>query len=198
MIATIKTAPTNYPVDLKRVKQHLNIELGNTRDDDELEFLLQMATDEVEQRLRRRLITQTWYFYLFDWPDDDYIKLPFGQLQSVTAVKYTDTDGDESTFSAADYYDVDTDSDPGRIVLKYGENWPTETLQPKLPIEIEFVCGYGDDDADVPKPIRQAILLLIANDFENRESEVVGQGFSRLDTRADKRLLLKYQIRDQF
>jgi len=62
-------------------------------------------------------------------------------LQSVTSVKYTDSDGDQSTLSTDDYI-VDNDSEPGRIVLGYGTVWPTATLYPSNPIEIQFLCGY--------------------------------------------------------
>ena len=36
-------------------------------------------------------------------------------------------------------------------------------------IEIAFVAGYGDRAANVPAPIRQAILLLVAHWYEHRE-----------------------------
>jgi len=68
--------------------------------------------------------------------------LPFGNLASVAQVYYTDTDYTQNTFST-DYYNVDTSSEPGRIVLEYGDNWPTASLSPENPIEIEFTCGYG-------------------------------------------------------
>jgi uncharacterized phiE125 gp8 family phage protein len=36
-------------------------------------------------------------------------------------------------------------------------------------IEIAFSAGYGDAGTDVPAPIRQALVLLVAHWFENRE-----------------------------
>jgi hypothetical protein len=75
------------------------------------------------------------------WPNSDVIVLPFGQLISVTHVKYTNSDGDQSTFSASDYT-VDNDSDPGRVVLNYGEEWPSFTPQTSNPIEIQYICGW--------------------------------------------------------
>ncbi|MFH2075423.1 MAG: phage head-tail connector protein, partial [Pseudomonadota bacterium] len=90
--------------------------------------------------------------------------LPFGALQSVTHVKYTDTDGTQTTRST-DEYNVDTDSDPGRIQLDYGYSWPSASLHPKNPIEVQFVCGYG---AHAPQVITGAtnaapVVLTIAN-----------------------------------
>ena len=41
-------------------------------------------------------------------------------------------------------------------------------------IEIAFTAGYGDAAADVPEPIRQALLLLIAHWYEHRSPLEVG------------------------
>ena len=37
------------------------------------------------------------------------------------------------------------------------------------PIEIDFTAGFGDTPADVPTPIRQAVLLLVAQLYEHRD-----------------------------
>jgi len=41
-------------------------------------------------------------------------------------------------------------------------------------VAIEFTAGFGHTAADVPAPIRQALLLLIAHWFENREPAITG------------------------
>ena len=41
-------------------------------------------------------------------------------------------------------------------------------------IEIAFTAGYGDAAADVPEPIRHAILLLVAHWHEHRSPFEVG------------------------
>ena len=197
MKTVLKTAPTNKPVTLREAKEHLRIVLGNTDEDDYLEALLDAAIERTEQFLRRRLITQTWYYYLDDWPGVDAIKLPYGKLQSVTSVKYTDSDGDQSTFSSANYI-VDTNQDPGRVVLAYGETWPTATLYPSNPIEIEYVCGYGDDGSDVKAMIRHAIKLAISDLYENREPTFIGQGFTLTETKAFERCLWPYRLHEVF
>ena len=193
----IKTAPTAYPLGLKEVKQHLNITVGWTEDDDYLDALITVATDRVEQFTRRRLISQTWYAYLDAWPSEDYITLPFGQLQSVTGVTYTDSSNTaittftDASLSTTDDFDVDINSDPGRIILEYGDGWPSAVLWPMNPIKIEFVCGYGGlaatataSQTAVPDMIKHAMKLIIGDLYNTRETEVIGQGFtvSRLKT----------------
>jgi len=125
---------------LDQVKNHLRIDYTN--DDQYIQSMIGVATAKAERFLRRRLVTQTWKVFIDHWPDGDIV-LPFGKLQSVTHVKYTDTAGTQTTWTAATYYTVDTDSDPGRIKLRYGQTYPSPSLAPDNPIEIQFVCGYG-------------------------------------------------------
>lgn len=163
MRASLVTPPTSLPVTLNEVKEHLRIESTFTDDDAYIRSLIFAATVQAESILRRKLVTQTWKYLLDNWPDEDWITLPYGQLQSVTSVKYRDSDDDENTFSSDDYL-VDTDSDPGRVVLGYGESWPSTTLLPKNPIYVEFVTGYGDHSSQTITDATNAspIVLTIA------------------------------------
>lgn len=181
MEKTLKTAPVKRPVALDMVKRHVRIDVSYTDQDEILFELIKDATEYIESVTWRRLITQTWYAYLDDWPCGKFIELPFGKLQSVTAVKYTDVDNAQSTWSSAEYI-VGTDYKQGRITLEDGYTWPNEVLYPSTPIEIEFVCGYGDDPNDVPENIKRAICVYLAELYENREASIVGVSLQKLDT----------------
>jgi len=195
MINLIKTAPTLKPLGLADVKRHLNIEIGWTEDDTYLDVLIAVATEKVEQFTRRRLVSQTWYSYLDAWPSENYITLPFGQLQSVTGITYTTsantatTSFTDASLSTTDDFDVDIKSDPGRIILEYGDSWPSETLWPMNPIQIEFVCGYGGAAATaaasvaaVPTMIKHAMRLIISDLYEIRGTEIEGMPIQKLKT----------------
>jgi len=184
-----KTAPVLYPVTLAEAKKQC--EVIDPGHDDFIKYLVTVATDQVEQYLHRRLITQTWYLYLDDWPRAEYFNLPFGKLQSVTSIAYKDEDGDSSTFSSDDYI-VEITSDPGRLVLGYNETWPTDTLYPSNPITVEFVCGYGLTGASVPPAIKHAIRVAVSDMFEQREEIIVGTISSRIDI--VKALLEPYRL----
>ena len=41
-------------------------------------------------------------------------------------------------------------------------------------IEIAVTAGFGDAGSDVPEPVRQALLLLIAHWYEQREPVMLG------------------------
>ena len=176
METALKTAPTLEVITLDQAKRHLNIELEDTYHDDYIsQSLIPTARSYIENLCWRKFITQSWYAYLDDWPKGDYIELPYGNLQSVTTIKYTDTDNSQSTWSSAEYI-VGTNYERGRVTLEDGYTWPNVVLYPSSPIEIDFTCGYGSTRADVPECLKQAIKIVISELFENRESSIIGMG----------------------
>lgn len=169
MKITLVTDSAIEPLLKDTVKDHLRLVRGYTDEDDLLDNLIKASRGWAENYTGRAFINQTWRFYLDEFPWDNYIELPKGTLQSVTHLKYTDSGETQSTFSSSDYT-VDTASEPGRIVLDYGQSWPSVNLWPTNPIEIEYVAGYGSARTNIPMQIRQAMLLLIGHWYENREA----------------------------
>lgn len=104
------------------------------------------------------------------------IVLPKPNLQSVTSVKYVKEDDTVLTVNPS-LYRVDTAAEPGKIVLKNDEEWPTDELKSVNGVEVEFVAGYGAA-ASVPEAIKIAIMMIVGHMFENRETVVVGEGRS--------------------
>jgi uncharacterized phiE125 gp8 family phage protein len=165
------TAPAAEPLSVSQLKTHLRIDHND--EDDDLEDLIIEARQKLESDMRRAFITQTWRMSLDGWPTLDEILLPRPPLQSVTSIVYKDSEGTPTTWSSSAYI-VDTDSEPGRIVLAYGETWPSLTLYPANPIQVTFVPGYGDGADDVPGNVKRALKLLCGHWYENREGTVSG------------------------
>jgi uncharacterized phiE125 gp8 family phage protein len=80
MKATLITAPTIWPVTVQETKEHLYVD-GNDHDV-VIDGVIKAATRQMENWTRRAIMTQTWEYYLDAFPGDDYIVLPFGNLQS--------------------------------------------------------------------------------------------------------------------
>lgn len=138
-----------------------------------LTAIIQAAREYVEDYCRRALLTQTWDYYLQEWPEDDFIRLPFGNLASVESVSWKDTDGTETTLTVTDDYMVETNGeDCGRIVLPYGESWPSGSLFPSQPIKIRFVCGWTAA-ASIPSKIRTALKMICKDLYENRDAKTL-------------------------
>ena len=174
MALKLITAPAAEPVSTSEAKSHLRVD--TTADDTYIGTLITVARQNVESHLRRALISQTWEVVLDAFPAG-VIRLPKPPLAWVTSIKYTDDEGNESTYSSANYV-VDTDTEPGRVVLKSGQTWPAVTLAAANGVRVRYVAGYGAAGSNVPQAIRQAILLVIGSLYENREDVLVAQGVS--------------------
>ncbi|MDO9125489.1 MAG: head-tail connector protein, partial [Parvibaculum sp.] len=57
--------------------------------------------------------------------------------------------------------------EPPRVAAKRGQAWPMPATR-LAGIAVDFTAGYGAAAA-VPAPLKQAVLLLAAHWFENRE-----------------------------
>ncbi len=183
MALKLITASTVEPVTLIEAKTHCRVD--GTDEDTLIAGLIVAAREYVEGYQNRALIAQTWELVLDAWPAGNAIEIPKPPLQSITSIKYKNSDGTESTWEATNYI-VDTDSYLGKVVLADGAAWPSDELHPAGAIRIRFVAGYppegeGEDidyRANVPQRVKQATLLLIGHWYENREAAVTGGNFS--------------------
>ncbi|MBU1173750.1 MAG: hypothetical protein KKD44_29620, partial [Proteobacteria bacterium] len=140
----------------------------------------------------------TWDYYLNEWPNGDRIKIPLGNLQTVgLSVKYTDSDGDQTTMTLTTDYLIETNGEGcGFVVLPYGVSWPSFTAYPSNPIVVRFVCGWTTA-ALVPYKIKAACLLIAADLYSNREGQVLsGQDYK--ENKAGQRLLASARLWDEF
>ena len=154
------------PVTVAEVKNHLRV-TDNT-EDAIVSGLITGARKYVEQILRRSLISQTFAYYLDDFPNREFIQLPFPPLLWVDFVKYYDQTGVLTTMPTDDYQ-VDNKATPGRITLKDDATYPTVELDKVNAVQIQYQAGYGNTADDVPMPIRLVIIQLVSHWFENRE-----------------------------
>lgn len=140
---------------------------GYTDEDVYINNLIKLSRKHCESFLNRKLITQVWEMS-FENFDDYAITIPFGNLQSIDYIKYTDSDNVETTLSLNTDYIYSTKGILGKICPAYNKTWPVFTPYPLDAIKVEFTCGYGDLGSDVPEQIKQAMLLLINHWFSNR------------------------------
>lgn len=180
------TAPTVLPVTLTDAKTHLRV--VDTDDDAYIDGLIVAATERAESFTERPFITQTWAAHLDRFPGY-VVRLPLPPLQSITSITYHDTADAEQTLVASDYY-VDNKSNPARVIPV--DSWPATYARPNA-VTITMVVGYGVAPVDVPQTIRQAILLMIGDMFENREESVIGTTVSALPITAEH-LLRPYRL----
>ncbi len=127
----------------------------------------------VEEHTRRALLSQTWDYYFDSFPAANNFKIPFGNLQSVTHIKYTNSAGTPTTMTVSTDYLVETNGENiGRIVLPFGVSWPSFTPYPSKPIVVRFVAGWTTA-ALLPEKIRQAVKLGCEDLYANRSSQII-------------------------
>ncbi|MBT8449473.1 MAG: head-tail connector protein [Gammaproteobacteria bacterium] len=161
----LQTPAASYPISVDDAKLHGRI--TNDAEDGYVMAIIGAATSRAEKITGRAFISQTWIEYLDCWPAQIYLRK--GDVQSVTSVKYIDTDDVVQTLPDTEY-DVDLISNPARIIPSYGNSWPSNIKNTLNPIYIEYVCGYGEDSGDVPDDIKWAIFMMVAHYYENREA----------------------------
>ena len=167
------TPPAVDLLVLSDVKAHLRVDSSD--DDALITALIAAATaylDGYAGIMGRCLINQTWklsqkYF------GGMAVRLPFPDVSSVT-VKYYDASNSEQTVSSANYQLLEDDG--GSLVEFYAN------VVPPVPyvfredaVNITLVAGYGAAAANVPQAIRQAMLLLVADWYDNRQTMQAGR-----------------------
>lgn len=160
------TAPTVSPISLAEAKAQMRVE--GSDDDTVIQRLIDSAVSfvDVQGALGRAMITQTWGQWLS--PNPGTVLLMLGPVQSVSAIKYYDLNGDLQTATLSDFNVFGT---PNRITVspKPGKAWPTTQTRDDA-IKIEYVVGYGSTSASVPQTVRHALMMLVAHWYENRET----------------------------
>lgn len=163
------TPPAIEPVTLAETKNHLRVDV--TDDDALITALITAGRESVESFLRRVLITQTIDLFLDSFPGQSgTIHVPFPPLQSVTQISFVDTDGTTKIVDTADFL-VDTATEPGRIIPSPDALTWDETEVRTNAVTVRYVAGFGTLAADVPAGIRTAILFLVSDMYEHRESQ---------------------------
>ena len=140
MDVTIVCDALAIPITLTEVKEHLNVDF--TDQDDKLTALLASAFREVELFTEKGLKTKT--VRLSYTEINGTVQLPFDPIQSITTV--TDIDGVTIT-------DYDLSGDKTKLSAYSASG-----------IKITYVCGF----ATLPQDLKNAVLDIIAIDFDNK------------------------------
>jgi len=183
---TLVTPPAALPLTLDEARQHLRLDDADSFDEALIAALTRTVMQAAERYTGRALMTQVWDLHLDRWPASQAtealwegirigadrppraraVTLPRPPLQGVVHVKTYDEADAATLWPAADYF-VDTASTPGRLAARAGRELPLPGRAANG-IEIRFTAGYGAAPADVPAPLRQGMLRLLAELYEHR------------------------------
>lgn len=162
MSAEITTEPATTPVSLDEVKAHLRVDFA---DEDELiTGMIGTATEMIEAETGLALINRE-YEVAYDCLHRAVI-LPVMPAVSVASIQFLDTDNTLQTIDSADYRLIDRHEKP-QVIPAYGKVWPTVLAVPES-VFVRYVAGHGENPADVPETLRQAVLKTVASLYEVR------------------------------
>lgn len=149
-------------ISLEEAKLYLKVD---TADDDSLIGALISAAEKfVEDYTGLRLLTFN-FSYVLD-KAGELIYVPFSPLQEVTKIEVIAEDGTIAEVDST-IYDVDTSSRQyGKVRLKPGYSWPDH--RGFASFIISGKAGFGDSPADVPSPLKTAVLIVLAKLYETR------------------------------
>jgi uncharacterized phiE125 gp8 family phage protein len=160
----LTSGPAAEPVALADAKAHLRVD--GAAEDMLIASLIVTSRLHVEAAAGLALITQGWSWFLDAWPPGPALRLPLRPVQSIAAVRIFDENAVATALDPATYL-LDGAGLPPRLVRQGTLVWPRPGRSANG-IEVAFTAGYGNAAADVPPPLRQAILLLVAHWYEHR------------------------------
>lgn len=189
--------PTVEPITLAEARDHLRLEATGSpaahEDDDYITLLIQAAREYVENITNRPMVQRQYKLVIPCWHCE--IVLPYSTpLVSVDSVKYLDINGTQQTLSST-VYDVVSDMQPSRIILAYGQSWPSIRSVHNA-IEITYTAGYAvgspaDYRENIPQALKGAVKMVVGDLYENRERQ---QGVQLYKNEAVEHLLSGYRV----
>lgn len=161
--------PTTYGVTVQEAKAHSRV-LG-TADDSLVATYLASALDYAEAFIGRRYQPQTWEMTIDAFPSAE-IQITPSPVVSITKIEYVDADGatqivDDATF------ETDFAGDDAWVIPS--EPWPA-IMETVNAVKITFVAGRGN----MPASLKQAIIMLAAHYYEDREGASFPEGVTRI------------------
>lgn len=180
MALTLTAAPAVEPVSLAEAKAFLRV--GHADEDALIGDLIAGARQQIEALTGLALITQSWRETLDAWPlrrlsaCGQAVRLMRCPLIGVDALRVFDPSGAARLIDPAEYR-VEP-GEPGRLIAVLPFTLPPPE-RPAGGIEIEFTAGFGAGANEVPAPLREAILQLVADRYggvERAESARRGEG----------------------
>lgn len=162
MAITDINSPALEPVTLDYAKIFLRVD--NDEEDQLISDLIRAARERVEGLINAALITRTRRFTTSKI-NSKGVFINSGNISQITAVRLRGVDFSVEVSLA--YLAINLRCLPSVVSVKDRATFQSYAPEAST-LEIDFIAGFGHDEDDIPMPLRQAILLLLAQSYEYR------------------------------
>lgn len=173
--------PAPEVISLTRAKEHLKVD--STVEDGYITDLIAAAIEDAENYIGAN-INEAKYQLKSNAFNNGY-EFKQSPIQEITQVAYRDKAGANQTLQDTDYELLPVDKLISKINYTIA-NLPEVLENSNQAVTIDITVGYAD--GKVPKGVQSAVLLILADLYENRQDKI-----RKLPTRAQS-LLRKYRI----
>lgn len=172
----LRSGPAAEPVSLADAKSFLRID--GSEDDVLVSSLITAARIYIETTIGVILIYENWSYFKDRWPENGMMHLPLSPVQTIEEIRLHDNQAGFEQLPT-EHFETDLLSSNPRIKLLERRGL-TNQARSLNHIEVQFTAGYGANETDVPKDLRQALLLLVSHWFEQREPVGFGGTFHEI------------------
>jgi uncharacterized phiE125 gp8 family phage protein len=148
------TAPAAEPVSVDELKSFLRID--SNFEDELLQKIISSARVLVEEYTKRSLVNQAWKISFDDFAPRN-VRLIRGPVASITSVNVI---AENNSVSLVDESNYQLSVSKEYLIF--------EKFIAGKQIEINYATGYGADGANVPEPLKLAILTLCSKIYERK------------------------------
>lgn len=176
----VKTQPTQEPIDIAEAAMHLRLDQFGSpleyADQTLVEVLITVSREYIEGLTGLMLAPQTMqmtgrsFSRMMDWCVDEAIPLMTAPVTGINSISYYDGNNALQVVDPS-LYELDSFNMVPRVRLTPGSAWP-DTYDKANAVIIEFTGGYSPGSPiteNIPKSLKQAMLLMIGHLYENRE-----------------------------
>lgn len=173
------SAPSSEPISLEKARLHLRLDTSGSpasHPDDSLVTALITAVRQNAELYTGLTIAYSTYDVRADNFKDLEFNLETWPINGVVTVSYIDTNDEAQTIASADY-ELDTFTRPARLKSK------NKAFPEAKEVTVRFTAGFTDGQSPnpypMPKTIESAMLLMLGNLYDNRESVSNNQSYER-------------------
>jgi uncharacterized phiE125 gp8 family phage protein len=166
------TPPIGTPISLAEARAQCRVD--DASEDALIAGYIRAATDAVENMTGLKLLDQTWEWSVDAFPDRcGWIRLPLAPLLAIEQIVYQNEVGTALTLDQMIYLIRGLgDAQPAQLILAPNQQWPS-TWHGHGAVMIRARYGWVDHNG-APEALRQAVGMLVAYWFAQREAASIG------------------------